>query len=1153
MRRFQVLDRKTQVFGRFFLEASAGTGKTFAIEHIAVRSLLESPDPLTIDQILIVTFTRAATRELKVRLRSNLTKTLLFLQSGSAGPDYLQPIFARGSSAVFSAIRKIEEALCNFDAAAIFTLHGFCHKMLTEYAFEAGTFFEISSPDSSNHSNLLFQVVEDFFRAGLKRDKYSPSQLEGILKSSSKGVEGLCKKIVNWVSKALFIPKSSTFSETLLEFQKRLNIVKEKYSVNLELLEGDITQILSCYKGVPPKAATQGLQLGSFLQGAELSYDELDQIIGSKDYVLTLLADDNLKKGKNPKTLSLHYPTLFFELRDQLTPLIEEASHSDKNFLRLVDDCMQKWKESIYYEESFSPDDLLRKMADALKKPALRERISEKYHVAIIDEFQDTDPLQWEIFKGLFIGQSLATKTIYLVGDPKQSIYAFRNADVYTYLEAMRVLGEENRLFLDTNFRSEPSLVKALNALFTSHISKEWMQLPSLGKSLEVRAVSAKSPFPEIEEKTERGSVHFFVAEGASGRSRKWPTEEVEDESLFPFIASEIHRMTKKEGYRFGQFAILVRDRFQASRLESFLKTWQVPCSVKRSFPIEESIAYLALHDLIRAVISPDDVGALKRVLGGVFIGMDAHSLMGGMELEALQKARLYFEMARFLIAKKGWGAFFTNFLSEKWEGNQKSVLEEILSRKDASLYFEMRQLLQILHMAPSSLIYSLEGFYTFYKGLAHLGLDDELLKVASESEEEEVIVMTIHASKGLEFDIVFALGLVSRSSSQQDLLRTKVGGQETLETWDPLSDACIQSVLETDAEKMRHLYVALTRAKNRVYIPVAIDADRRETALSQASAIDLFCQNFGKESFDFLKAYQGIHEFTVENLLKHISVFGESASVGYSLISKEEMCLKDSLEVVPEKKLIFPEIFSPIFPAKNTLSFTSIHSQVKAELPPIQKTTTALEERKEGILPLGAVTGTFLHRILELTLKEELHYPYQEDAIKELINSHAMGHPLQGWEEELYSLVKETLHVPLEGPTGSFCFADVPAKQFFLEMEFAFEHEGHMMKGFIDGVFIWENTYYIVDWKSNYLGAKEAYTSQNMDKAMEEQGYFLQAAIYAEALKRYLSLVEKRKFTSCFGGAIYIFMRGPGVTHFIPDLSLLNSMHAEEKALCDK
>ncbi|MCX6989928.1 MAG: UvrD-helicase domain-containing protein [Chlamydiae bacterium] len=1152
MKRFQVLDRKTQVFGRFFLEASAGTGKTFAIEHIAVRSLLESPDPLTIDQILIVTFTRAATRELKVRLRSNLTKTLLFLQSGSAGPDYLQPIFARGSSAVFSAIRKIEEALCNFDAAAIFTLHGFCHKMLTEYAFEAGTFFEISSPDSGNHSHLLFQVVEDFFRAGLKKDKYSPSQLEGILKSSSKGVEGLCKKIVNWVGKALFIPKSSTFSETLLEFQKRLKLVREKYAVNPEMLESDLAQILSCYKGVQSKATRQGLQLGSFLQRGELEYDELDQIIGSKDYILALLAEDNLKKGKNPKTLSLHYPTLFFELRDHLTPLIEEAAHSDKNFLRLVDDCMQKWKESIYYEESFSPDDLLRKMADALKKPALKERISEKYHVAIIDEFQDTDPLQWEIFKGLFIGETL-TKTIYLVGDPKQSIYAFRNADVYTYLEAMQTLGEENRLFLDTNFRSEPSLVKALNALFTSHISKEWMQLPSLGKSLEVRAVSAKSPFPEIEEKTERASVHFFVAEGASGRSRKWPTEEVEEDSLFPFIVSEIHRMAKKEGYRFGQFSILVRDRFQASRLESFLKAWQVPCSVKRSFPIEESIAYIGLHDLIRAVISPDDVGALKRVLGGVFIGMNAHSLMGGMELESLQRARLYFQMARFLIAKKGWGAFFTNFLSEKWEGSEKTVLEEVLSRKDTSLYFEMRQLIQIFQAAPAALIYSLEGFYTFYKDLAHLGLDDELLKVASESEEDEVIVMTIHASKGLEFDIVFALGLVSRSTSQEDLLRTKVGGQETLETWDPLSQACIQSVLETDAEKMRHLYVALTRAKNRVYIPVAIDVDRKGISLSQASSIDLLCQNFGKESFNLLKAYQVIHEFTVENLLKHISLLGESASVGYSLISKEEIHLTDSLKGAPEKKLSFPEPFSPIFPPKNTLSFTALHLQAKVELSLIERPSTALEGMKEGILPLGAVTGTFLHRILELTLKEELHHPFQEEAIKQLINCHAMGHPLQGWEEELYALVKETLFAPLQGPRGSFCFADVPAKQLFLEMEFAFEHQGHMMKGFVDGVFMWENTYYIVDWKTNYLGPKETYTFETMGRAMEEQGYFLQAAIYAEALKRYLSQVEKRGFSSCFGGAIYIFMRGRGSYCFMPDLSLLTKMQAEEKALCDK
>lgn len=1153
MKSFQVLDRATQVFGRYFLEASAGTGKTFAIEHIAVRALLESTEPLSIDQILIVTFTRAATRELRMRLRSNLSATLLHLMNGSSGPDYLQPVFANGAPAVFSARRKIEEALYNFDKAQIFTLHGFCHKMLSEYAFEAGTFFEINPPEDSSHSQQLFQVVTDFFRAGLDRKSYSPSQIDGVLKASSRGMEGLCKKMVGWIEKSLSIPESPSFADTLLQAQKMISLLHDKYPSYMEMLSQDFETLAPCYKRIQSEHTSQVQQLATLIKNNRIGYEEWDHIIGCKDYFLSLLDDDNLKKGKDPKKLSLHSPLFFSELKTLLLPLLELASHTEKNFLRLVNDCMRMWKQSAFYEESFAPDDLLKKMADAIKKPELKSKIAEKYHIAIIDEFQDTDPLQWEIFKSLFLEEDSQVRAIYLVGDPKQSIYAFRNADVYTYLAALETLGKENRVVLNTNFRSEPSLVQALNTLFTSHISKDWMQMPSTGKALQVLSVQAKAPFEEAREKKERSSVHFFIAEGSSGRGKKWPSEEVEDDQLFPFIVSEIQRMTAEEGYQFSQFAILVRDRYQASRLELFLKKWQVPCSVRKSFSLEGSIAYLALHDLVRAVISPDDVGCLKKALGGAFIGMNAHELIGGMELAMLQKARLYFQSARSLVTKKGWGAFFSSFLSSSWKNENVSVLEDIVSRKDKSLYFEMRQLMQILLQGSKELLYSLEGFYAFFKDLAMSGDDNELLKMAAESEEDQVIVMTIHASKGLEFDVVFALGLVSRGSGGEDILRTKVEGKELLETWDLSSEACVQSILETDAEKMRQLYVALTRAKTRVYVPVAIDQDRKPVKLSGASAIDLLCQSFGKDQFDLMTAYQTISDYSSEMLIAHLNKLRELASVGFTILGKSPISLKDAFAPSSMPELFTQELFSLVFPSKKILSFTSLHHAAQEEIDPLDRVGHSSEEQREDTLPLGAATGTFLHRILELVLKEELHRPYQEEAIFQMISQQAEGHALHGCEESIAHLVKEVIHTPLD-KEKSFSFADIHSKDIFLEMEFAFEFEGHMMKGFIDGVFLWQGKYYLVDWKSNYLGNEESdYSKESMENAMQEQGYFLQAAIYTEALKRYLAQVEKQSFDAIFGGAFYIFLRKSAPYHFIPNLSLLKRIEEEGSILCSQ
>lgn len=1149
MKSFQVLDRTTEVFGRYFLEASAGTGKTFAIEHIAVRALLESIEPLSIDQILIVTFTRAATRELKVRLRSNLSATLHHLRDGMSGPDYLQPIFAKGSAAIFSAIRKMEDALYNFDRAQIFTLHGFCHKMLSEFAFEAGTFFEITPPEDASHSQQLFQVVTDFFRAGLDRRLYSPSQIEGVLKSSSRGMEGLCKRMAIWIEKSLSIPSSSSFTDTLDEVQKAVALLHNKYPSSAEMLLQDFTTLATCYKKIQSEHFSQVENLVRIIKRNRISYEDWDHIIGCKEYFLPLLNEDNLKKGKDPKKLSLHSLQLLADLKDLILPLIELASHTEKNFLRLVDDCMRAWKQSLYYEESFAPDDLLKKMADAIKKPELKNKISEKYHLAIIDEFQDTDPLQWEIFKSLFLSEGSEVKAIYLVGDPKQSIYAFRNADVYTYLAALETLGEKSKVILNTNYRSEPVLVQALNALFTTHISKDWMQMPSTGKFLEVLAVHAKAPFDEQLEKKERSNVHFFIAEGSSGRGKKWPSVDIEDDQLFPFIVSEIQRMTMEEGYNFSQFAILVRDRFQASRLELFLKKWQVPCSVRKSFSIEESIAYLGLHDLVKAVISPDDVGCLKRALGGAFIGLSAHELIGGMELAFLQKARLYFQSARSLVTKKGWGAFFSSFLSSSWKEDNVSVLEDILSRKDKSLYFEMRQLLQILLQGSKETLYSLEGFYAFFTDLALSGDESELLKMAAESEEDQVIVMTIHASKGLEFDIVFALGLVSRGSGSEDILRTKVEGKELLEIWDLSNESCLQAVLETDAEKMRQLYVALTRAKTRVYIPVAIDLDRKPVKISSASAIDLLCQSFGRDQFDLMSSYQTIPDYSSEMLISHLNKLGDFASVGYTLLATDQIKLKDGFAPL-SAELCMQKPFSLIFPSKTVLSFTSLHHASQKDVDPLDKLTLVSEEIKEDTLPLGAATGTFLHRIFELILKDGLHRPYQDESIADLLSQQMDGHPLKAFQRDIELLVKEVIHAPLD-KEKSFSFADIPPKNIFLEMEFAFEFEGHLMKGFIDGVFVWQNKYYLVDWKSNYLGSKEEdYSEAAMEKAMTDQGYFLQAAIYAEALKRYLSQVEKRSFNTIFGGAFYVFLRGRAPYHFMPDLSMLEKVHTEG-ALC--
>jgi exodeoxyribonuclease V beta subunit len=1146
MKRFEVLKASTPIFGRFFLEASAGTGKTFAIEHIVVRALLEATHPITIDQILIVTFTRAATRELRLRIKANLLKTFLILQSNQQGPEYLDPIRLGTSAGVFSAKRKVEEALCNFDGASIFTLHGFCYKMLSEYAFQAGTFLDVESPEESSHYQKIYCVVEDFLRAGLTKINFSPAQIQIALKISSKGLDGLCKKIASYVEKELFIPPKEGFFASMHVFQNNLSDIKCRHRISLEGFIDDLKILMPMYKKMRPDHLQQAKDLFTFHERAN-QYEAFDKIISCKDYFLDLLVQDNLKKGKDPYKLRLSSYDMIQDLIKNILPIIKAASDPQEIFLRLVQECIERWKQSAEYQESFSPDDLVKKMVDAVKNPFFHEKISQKYHVAIIDEFQDTDPHQWDLFKSLFV-DSLQEKTIFLVGDPKQSIYAFRNADVYTYLQAMKTLGEENRLFLDTNYRSTPEFVHALNTLFTRRISSSWMQLPSLNQSLDVRAVKAKDVYNLHEHHNDRAAVHFFIAEGNLGRGKKWPTEEVEEEMLFPFIASEVKGLKSSKGYRYGQFAILVRDRFQSQRLELFLKKSGIPCSVKRSFALENSVAYLAFFDVIKAAIAPDDIGALKRVLGGAFISLEASSVLGGMELDCLQEARLYFQQARAMIEAKGWCAFFHDFFNKKWCKKNCSVFEDILSKDDTSLYFEMRQLIQIFQKARTKDLFSVDGFCSFFHDLTKLDADHEILNVPSESEEDEVIVMTIHASKGLEFDVVFALGLACRQTTTEDVIRTKKDGVECLEKYDCNNTLMKRAILETDAEKMRHLYVALTRAKIRVYIPIAIDREQKPIPFSHAAPIELLCQGFGRDEFDFISAYEQIHRFSKKELVEHLSEIAKEASIGFTLIDEEELLkLKDQPPLFnPNDDLILHDPFVPFYPARKVISFSSVQEVLKEVSS--KEISTKEDVASDDVIPLGAETGTFLHRILEIVIKESLHFPLQQEAIDLLIAEHAKGTVFSNWHEPLCQMVVDALRCPIQNLSTNFCLLDVPAENFYLEMEFSFEFKGHLLKGFIDAIFKYQNRYYILDWKTNYLGGgKECYDEDSLKTAMDYHGYNLQATIYAEALRRYLPLVEKDDFKNLFGCAIYLFLRGVKAYCFTPDAASLEAITEEQ------
>ena len=623
MKQFDVLDRNLSIHRHYLLEASAGTGKTFSIQNIVVRLLIESTAesiPPLINQILVVTFTRAATRDLKVRIRANIDLALTHLQgSFEAAPDYLKAIIEKGEEAVLQAKRRLQQALFTFDQASIFTIHSFCSRQLRQHALESDLGFQSNDGLNSLPASEVKQIIRDYFRTGLREGTYSTEQLAILLKKDPDQ-----KKLISTIRRGMTIAPQRSFELLYLRFVEVMNRLKIEYLINAKLLLEDFKLQSDAYRnyqsGVSKSDCLEKITSFAALFDKETwDFNDFDLLI--KEGIVWIKAlNPELRKKKPPTDDLLHFPGLRKVLQQELEPIVEEASDDNCLLARLAHDCGRHLQRFLNEEERLDPDDLLKKMERALHLPSFADKVRKEYQAAIIDEFQDTDPLQWKIFQRLFLPDDKKWKGfLYLVGDPKQSIYSFRQADIYTYLAASQALGGDHCYTLDVNYRSQLPLVEALNVLFDSD---QFISLPKHNSYLPYKPVKAAQkahPFSFLEE---RGAVHFFLSE-VQGKQ-----VDGEEQVYFPFIANEIQRLREHHPFQFSHFAILVRDRIQALRLSNYLEARQIPYVNQKGTRLAESDALPALIHLLQAVLRPHDRSSLKTTLGTRLLGWTHQELI---------------------------------------------------------------------------------------------------------------------------------------------------------------------------------------------------------------------------------------------------------------------------------------------------------------------------------------------------------------------------------------------------------------------------------------------------------------------------------------------------------------------------------------------
>jgi exodeoxyribonuclease V beta subunit len=411
---FDVLSRHLDVFEPHFLEASAGTGKTFAIEHLVVRLLIEGDTPFLIEQILVVTFTRAATRELKLRIRRSLVRAKEELENGCCSADYLKAIEEQGQRAVRAASDRIEAALICFDSAQIYTLHGFCHRILREFAFEAATCMEVSDPDERDYVALLEKMIKTHLKEEVSLPHYSPFQIKTLLKKHRAKPRKMVSSLANLIASGKQIASLPSYGELLEAFEREIRSLPPIDSAHFK---SDLSLLTPQYKLMTgEEIPVQIALLAEILSSKACAPKQFDRLL-CDDLFLEKMGDYNKKvRAKMPEPGALHYPDLIEQLRNALLSILEAARNPSHIFLRLAKDLQEKSRDLLESSETFSPDALLLRVEKALQVPRFVECVRGRFRAAIVDEFQDTDPVQWNIFEQLFLSH---LRAICLVGDPK--------------------------------------------------------------------------------------------------------------------------------------------------------------------------------------------------------------------------------------------------------------------------------------------------------------------------------------------------------------------------------------------------------------------------------------------------------------------------------------------------------------------------------------------------------------------------------------------------------------------------------------------------------------------------------------------------------------------------------------------------------------
>ncbi|MBK8725706.1 MAG: UvrD-helicase domain-containing protein [Holophagaceae bacterium] len=782
-------------------------------------------------------------------------------------------------------------------------------------------------------------------------------------------------------------------------------------------------------------------------------------------------------------------------------------------------------------EGLFDFNDMIDQVHAGLARPGLVERLRERYAAALIDEFQDTDARQWEIFRRVFHAPG---HRLTLVGDPKQAIYDFRGGDLPTYLQARAALeeGGGGRLDLTRNFRSSRDLITAVNAVlapdeapfFTGANAYPAPVTPGR-PAIRLHQDGAELPplrLLRVPINAKVGKLRARIAAGIAAEFRSLV-------DAAPTFEPDTGRREDARPLHAGDLMVLTHSRAEGLVMAAALRDAGLPVAFFKADGLFQTLEALELRDLLRGILDPDDPDARGRALLTRFFGLDLAQAEACLELPADHPVLARLERWQELLRQRRYPRLFNAILEESG-----IVARLLITEAGDRALTNLHHLLE--HLRAEALAAHLGGEDLLARLEAWIRHDDfpaadEADTQRAEGEARAVRILTIHKAKGLEAPVVAVFGGYSKGPERNQVHRFH-DGAGVRSAYLGAVPAHGKQALEAEAaeEDQRLLYVALTRPKVQLVLPVFEVDDPAKVG--------------GQSSFDAEGHPKGRHGL-LNRRLRALQA-GEPWQ-GWTVPLLEPVTAAAATAAAAPLGLppVLPKPQEPEFRALakagrplQLLSFTALHRAFGEVVRGASRDEEGRADEVEaprplravGGLPGGTATGSALHELLELvpagsTIGSDLtawsgrHQPLAQARLR--------------WNGLDESLAPEALRLawlalttPVPLPGGPCVALDTVSRR-LPELAFQMPFPGHPdgLEGSLDLVFEAAGRLFVLDWKSNTL-ADGDYGAAAVAAAVEEH-YALQVRIYTLAALAFAGIHDEAAFEARFGGVVYLFLRG--------------------------